>query len=176
MSSSQRELLLRSRQPLLLFEKWLLLGLLTIIIALPVIDILSRELPFFTFSSSSLFLKYLMVWFTMVAGSLASQNREHLSLAVFEHLLPERIKQWTRPLTAYIVSVIIFSIAYSSLGYVKLISADHPPIGIVPMWVALSILPIGFSVMGVRTITTAPFSYALKIPIFLGALATPVLL
>ncbi len=70
-------------------------------------------------SGAAHFLTHLVIWFTMLGAMISSREKEHISLAVIEHLIPDGKKKWIHFFTSTVAAVVLFAITHSSYLFVR---------------------------------------------------------
>ncbi|MCP5468141.1 MAG: TRAP transporter small permease subunit [Deltaproteobacteria bacterium] len=99
-----------------------------------------------------------VLWIGVFGASLATQQRSHIKFDILAKFLPRKAKEvvgLSVNFTCIIVMVFLTNAAYRFMIQMKMNSQEYlveglPWIGKLPEWVAMSILPIGFSLIAIK--------------------------
>jgi TRAP-type C4-dicarboxylate transport system permease small subunit len=96
--------------------------------------------------------RVLVLWITMVGGSLATRSNEHIRVDFFSRLLPERPRSLVNALISVagiVVSLllVLFSIEFLQMEYELAETLVAVPI---PLWIIQIIIPVGFCIIAFR--------------------------
>lgn len=101
-------------------------------------------------------LRVLVLWVGMFGAMLASRHNQHIRIDVLSHYLSPRWKRYSNGLTQLFSSVICLLLTWHSARFVYFEWQDGAELfSGVPVWLAESILPLGFGVMALRFLLTA---------------------
>lgn len=101
------------------------------------------------------FLRYAVLWLGFLGASIASRERKHISIDAFLLLLPERFRKMSRWLPALFAAGVCAVAAWCcGLLLVYEMESGDRAFGSVPLWWCLTIMPVSFGVMAVRSLTT----------------------
>jgi tripartite ATP-independent transporter DctM subunit len=143
---------------------------------LPVSDIISRILRTTGIKGSADLQYHLVVWITMLGAMIASRQKQHISLSALAGVFPKKIKRMSDFFCATVCGSIAFSIAFSSVSFVQnAFSSSHKLAGIIPVQNFMAVIPVGFFVIGLRSIvrskkilTAFAFAVSLCAPVLLA--------
>lgn len=156
-------------------ENLLIFLALTLMFILPISDIITRLFRTTGIRGSADFQYHLVVIATMLGAMLASREKQHISLSILNSLFTGKAKTINDFFCATVCGSIIFSIAFSSVSFVQNAwTAQDLLAGIIPMRLLMSIIPIGFFVIGIRSIICEKKS--LSIAAFIISILFPFLL
>lgn len=134
-------------------EKLFLLALVVTMIAIAVVQIALRNGFGFGFVWAEPLVRLLVLWCALVGALVASRHNEHIKIdLLLPRLSKQRKKQVSVILHAFTI-VICFSMFYTSLDFILMEKQDNTmAVGGIPTWIAASIIPIAFLLMGLRYI------------------------
>lgn len=123
---------------------------LALMAALPLAEVAGRRLFDQGVPGSVQFVQHLTLWIAFLGAMVAARQRRHLSLATAS-FLPQK-SRWLTTLFASTVSTgIIAALTRAAFEVVELDRASVTTLAFgIPLWVAETIMPIGFAVMGIR--------------------------
>jgi C4-dicarboxylate transporter DctM subunit len=138
--------------PLQLFENAFSVIALTLMTALPVIEMVCRQFQWQGIPGSAVVVQQLTLWIGMLGGMLASRSDRLLGLSS-STLLPEKWRAPAKVLSGTVLAAVSMSLAWASYVFVSS-ERDSGSILLpgVPKWTALSIMLIGFAVIGLRAV------------------------
>jgi len=120
---------------------------------LPISDIISRLFRTTGIKGSADLQYHLVVWITMLGAMIASRQKQHISLSALASIFPKKLRRACDFFCAAVCGSIVFSIAFSSVSFVQnAFSPAQKLAGIIPVRSAMSIIPLGFFVMGLRSV------------------------
>ena len=156
-------------------ENTLIFLALILMFFLPISDIVARLTRTTGVHGSADLQYHLVVIATMLGAMLASREKVHISLATLNSVFTGKAKTIIEFFCKCVCGAIVFSIAFSSISFVQNAWSPSDNIaGVIPKQVAMSIIPIGFFVVGLRSIVCEKKS--LSIAAFLISIAFPFLL
>lgn len=155
-----RASLLRILKGLHFAEEALLVLLLMTMIAVAVAQIVLRN----GFDAGLLwgdsFLRVLVLWIAMVGALVASRGQCHISIDVASKYLPGTAAKAVAVFNGLFTAAICFLLAWFSLEFVRVeYEFPSPAFANVPTWFCESIMPIAFSLIGLRYLV-----YAIQAP------------
>lgn len=130
-------------------------GLLVLVLAVMILASFSQILLRNVFDSGVAWigpmLRHLVLWIALLGAMLASRSANHLAVDVVNHFLSGRLKSTVKALTCAFTSLVCLALAWASILFVR----DEMEFGMkafagIDSWIPELILPLGFSVMGVR--------------------------
>ncbi len=151
-------------------ENYIAFATLILLALIPVLEVIARKLLKTGIPNSSDYLQHLVLWLTFIGGMITSRERKHLSLAAGVAAIKEPVRKWILAVTGAVSTAICSAFAWSSLSMVLIGFDPAKQIGLFPIRLVTAIMPIGYAVMCVRFVTTAPTHRAGKIIIALGIL------
>ncbi len=128
--------------------------ILAAIALLPALDVVTRL--FKTGIQSNIdYLHHLVLWITFLGALITSRENHHPSLSVGTDLLPPRIRQWVKTITATISAAVSAGLAWCAWEFYQNAFSPEDMIGIIPVRFVMVILPAGFLFITIRFITSA---------------------
>jgi TRAP-type C4-dicarboxylate transport system permease small subunit len=96
-------------------------------------------------------LRHLVLWIGFLGASLVTREQRHLRMDVLTHWLPWRYQAWLNLLTSLLAMAACALLAHAAWTYVvyEHMAGTKLSVGL-PIWVAQSILPVGFACMALR--------------------------
>jgi TRAP-type C4-dicarboxylate transport system permease small subunit len=157
-----RALLTRLLRVVHAVEDLILVGLLLAMVGVAVTQIVLRNGFDGGFLWAETFLRVLVLWIGLAGAMAASRQHRHISIDLIGRFLPPLAHKVAIVFTALFTAGICAALAYYSFDFVK-IEYENPSIafGNVPTWACESIMPIAFTVIGLRYLllaATTPFS------------------
>ena len=151
----------RGLQGLHAIEDFILVGLLLTMVGVAVTQIVLRNGFDGGFLWAESFLRVLVLWIGLAGAMAASREHRHISVDIIGRFLPPLAHKVAIVFTALFTAGIAGALAWYSLDFVK-IEYENPSMafGSVPTWVCESIMPMAFTVIGLRYLllaATAPF-------------------
>jgi len=132
-------------------EDAILVGLLSIMIGMSVIQIFLRNLFESGISWSDVLVRILVLWVGLVGAMVASRQGNHITIDILNRYLPKHIKILASFLIELFTALICSIVAYYSLLFAQMEFVDG---GIafaqVPTWICVAIIPFAFTVIGLR--------------------------
>ncbi|MBD3314478.1 MAG: TRAP transporter small permease subunit, partial [Chitinivibrionales bacterium] len=116
------------------------------------------------------YIKHLVVWLTFVGGLIASRENRHLALTVGVSLLGERARNRIRTLTSTLSVAVTSALAFSSYRFITLGFTPSDTVGVIPTKFVLMIMPLGFALLGLHFIASAPNGIAYRLVAVSGVL------
>lgn len=143
-------------------EDLILVGLLLAMVGVAVMQIVLRNGFDGGFLWAETFLRVLVLWIGLAGAMAASRQHRHISIDLIGRFLPPAAHKVAIVFTALFTAGVCALLAYYSYDFVR-IEYENPSIafGVVPTWACESIMPIAFTVIGLRYLllaATAPFS------------------
>lgn len=151
-------------------ENYIAFAALILLAVIPAVEVLARKIFKTGVPNSSDYLQHLVLWLTFIGGMITSRERKHLSLAAGVAAIREPVRKWIHAVTGAVSAALCIAFAWSSLSMVIIGFDPARQVGLFPIRIVTAIMPIGYAVMCVRFVTTAPTHRAGKIIIGLGIL------
>ena len=99
------------------------------------------------------FLRILVLWVAMLGAMVATRERNHISIDLLSRFVHPRIFRPLLALAQLFAASICFAAAYYCVDYIRYEYEDGTiAFASVPVWLCQSILPVGFVVMGLRSV------------------------
>jgi TRAP-type C4-dicarboxylate transport system permease small subunit len=141
---------------LLKTETGLLVGLLSLMIIVAVIQIVMRNFMGAGLLWAESLLRITVLWLALLGSMVASRNHEHIAIDVLVNKLPRKLRRLIMRLTRAVTSGICFVITWYSLKFViDEYQYGGIAFGIVPHWLCEAIIPISLGVMAMRYLVSA---------------------
>ena len=140
------------RPRLVEFENGLSVAVLAAMSLLPLLEIAGRETLGHGIPGSSPLVQHLTLWIAFLGAGLAARSNKLLALSTAE-FLPQRFIEPVRIFTSAIAVGIASWLLTASVDFVRVerVAGDIVALGI-PVWIALSIMPIGLGLVVGRLI------------------------
>ena len=138
--------------PLQLFEDSFSILALSLMTALPVIEMVSRQFRWPGIPGSAVVVQQLTLWIGMLGGMLASRSDRLLGLSSKE-MLPESWRAPAKIISGAALAAVSTCLAWASWVFVKTeIDAGSYLLPGLPKWIALAIMLAGFAVIALRAV------------------------
>ncbi len=149
---------------------------LAAMVLLPLVEAAGRKLSGVGIPGSSVFVRHLTLWVAFLGAALAAREGKLLALATGEIFKRSRIVGPARSFANAIAAAATVLLARASFDLMLLEreAATELPLS-VPVWVALSVLPISFVLIAARLVRASASSWKGRLPAFLGVTAGLVL-
>jgi len=154
------------------------------IVLLPAIDMIVAkdfflQKGFTGVHGSSEYLKHLMIWFTMLGAMISSREKEHISLAVFDKMIPAKFQPLSHFFVATVSATVLLALSFASYDHFVLVS-EGSTVGQIPQIAFTLAFPFGFFVMAVRavkleTVWAGIVAFVMSLTIVLLFFGVPVL-
>lgn len=128
------------------------LGLLSL---LPTAEVVVRLVANTGIPAAHDYIVHLVLWVTFLGGMITSRERRHLSMSVGTQLLGPRARSGAAVVTGLVSSTMTTAFMWSAVTMVWLAFEPGAMIGIIPVRVAVFIMPVGFAVMALRFISAS---------------------
>ena len=125
--------------------------LLSSILLFAIVQILLRNLFDSGFIWGDSLLRILVLWLGLAGAILACRKDKQISIDVLYQFVPDKYKLIIQKISFLFAAVICMTISYYSLLFV-IIEYQDATIAFekIPAWITESIIPFGFSVMGLK--------------------------
>jgi tripartite ATP-independent transporter DctM subunit len=124
-------------------------AVLLLMVFLPVLESIARPLFGTGISGSINYVRHGTLWVGLLGAVVAASLNRHISLGATA-LLPPKKKRWADCIAYSIAFLACLSLAYASLKMVVIEKDSMARIGnLIPLWVAQSVLPASFALMGI---------------------------
>ena len=129
-----------------IIESWLSILILMVIIVLMSVEIITRYLLGFSFSTSEELSRYLFIWFVYISMSYAITKESHITIDSLYNAVPSKFKFLFKQIG--IIAWILFAVAftYFSTQYVFYMYETGSRAGAsnIPLWIISLGIPFGF--------------------------------
>lgn len=156
-------------------ERWLLLGMTLLMVAIPLAQIVTRELFDFGLIGGGAISQHLAIWIAWLGAIAAAFRSEHLGLGNLSGLFPQRLERARRALVSLVSAGVSAGLFIAAARFVGFEMQSAATIGNwLPVWVAELALPIGlFGVAASFLMTRASNHVAAFLGLFAVALIEP---
>ena len=96
-------------------------------------------------------LRLLVLWLAVAGAVAASRKDRHISIAVLDQFLPDRLKQVSRFILDVFTAVVCGLICWHSIAFVRTTHEyGDTMLGDTPAWILQLVLPVGFGLIAWR--------------------------
>lgn len=100
---------------------------------------------------SDVFLRTAVLWIALIGAMIASRTGNHVQIDVVRRFMPAWLQRFGARLTAFATAIIAAIFTWHGVRFTHFEWQDQATaIGVVPSWVVVSIIPIGFAVIALR--------------------------
>ncbi len=132
-------------------ENALLIFMLALMVSLAASQILLRNFFDISIHGADQMLRLLVLWVAFLGAIAASREGKHIHVDAIARWLPGRIKSAVVALTDLFTLVVCLVLAWQSLRFMHSAQlSGEMAFGSLPVWVAELILPLGFTLIGLR--------------------------
>lgn len=132
-------------------ENGVLVGLLAAMIVLAVGQVVLRNLFSIGFVWTDPVTRLLVLWVGLMGAMVASRNDEHINMDIVSRWLPAPLQRFTHVVTSFFTFAVCAAVAYNAGRLVYFDYRDGLMVfGFFPAWIAETIVPFGFAVIGLR--------------------------
>ncbi|MEM1081326.1 MAG: TRAP transporter small permease subunit [Pseudomonadota bacterium] len=132
-------------------EVSLLCGLFLAIVLLGLTQIGLRNLADSSLAWSDAAMRAGVLWIAMIAACVAAREAKHIRIDLLSRLLPTVWARWIGRLMLFVTAIICMLMVYGSLDIVRIeLEFQELAFLMVPRWLVLGIIPVGFSLMAFR--------------------------
>ncbi len=149
MSSSLRVWLDRLERWGTTAENAVLVLLLTAMILLAVGQIILQIFFSIGFVWADELISLIVLWIAIVASVAAARSDRHLRIDALSHFVPQRYARFPRIIVDAFAAGMCLFLGWHSYRYILVFGEDTVLNG-VPVWIALSVVPIAFALMAYR--------------------------
>lgn len=151
MSTDNSKMRQKLRRWIEFVETGTLVVLFLILLGIPVLEILFRNMLSLGWSWSHELVQMAVLWVMMVGAIVAIRHGGHIRLDILERFLPARFTVYTARIGNLLAAIVCFIFAYYAIQEVIFEFHDQTPgIGVIPFWIFVAIIPLSALVMGVR--------------------------
>lgn len=132
-------------------ESGVLVVLLAAMIVLAVGQVLLRNLFSIGFVWADPVTRLLVLWVGLMGAMAASRSDQHINMDIVSRRLPASLQRLTRVVTGLFTGAVCAVVAYNAGRLVYFDYRDGLMVfGFLPAWIAETIVPFGFAVIGLR--------------------------
>jgi TRAP-type C4-dicarboxylate transport system permease small subunit len=96
-------------------------------------------------------LRLLVLWVAFLGAVAASREGKHIHVDAIARWLPERIKSGVVALTDFFTLIVCLVLSWQALRFIQSArTSAEMAFGSFPVWIAAIILPLGFTLIGLR--------------------------
>lgn len=141
---------------LLQLESIMLVSTFLIVLSIAVTQIFLRNFFDVGILWADTFLRIMVLWLGMMGALIASRNNNHINMNLGLKYLSAQGLRFVKAFVHLFTTIICFVVAWYGINLVQM---EYEEAGIafayVPVWLTVSIIPIGFAIMGLRYFTLA---------------------
>jgi len=127
----------------------LIIGSTMIILAF--LQIILRNFFGTSITWADILLRHLVLWVGFLGASLATRDKRHINIDVFSRMFPSSVTSIANILTNAFAAVICYFLMQASIGFIRMEREMGSTLfANVPVWIAESIIAIGFGLMTIR--------------------------
>ncbi len=131
--------------------------LIAIVSLFAMLDGILNRFTLFSIPGGDDYIHYMILWIALIGGMITSREGKHLSLAIGIDIIKDPFNSWIKTFNSFIAVTVTSALAWSSIPrIVRGVLKGSRFVGIIPMYFFLLILPIGFGIIAVRFIFSAP--------------------
>ncbi len=132
-------------------ENALLIAMLALMVGLAAAQILLRNFFDISIFGADQMLRLLVLWVALLGAIAASREGKHIHVDAIARWLPGKIKSGAVALTDLFTLVVCLLLAWQSLRFMQSARESAEMVfGTLPVWVAVMILPLGFTLIALR--------------------------
>lgn len=132
-------------------EDGILAGALLLLVFLSVAQILMRTVLDSGWIHSEPLSRLLVLWIAMLGALAATRQHKHIAIDALPRLLPASWRRGVWALTQAFAAIVCAGMAWFCWQLLQLERAESTPLWtVVPAWVGMTILPVGFGLMALR--------------------------
>ncbi len=133
-------------------------GVLLLLAIVPVVEIVMRTFFRSGIKGGAEYTAHLVLWITFLGGMITSRNDRHLAISAGLDMLGEKPRIFVNVFNRTLSTVITFAFAISGLSMILMAFDESMMIGIFPVRILTSIIPLGYLFMSIRFSTTGEIS------------------
>lgn len=134
-------------------ETGMLCAIVAMMIALAVLEIILRYIFKTSLLWKTVMLENLTLWLCFLGAALASCEKRHISIDVFNRILPIHLQRFRGIIIDGLSLIVLTFLVYFSCTYLlEEMKSEAKLIGPIPLWYAKAIIPSGFLLMGIHLI------------------------
>lgn len=96
-------------------------------------------------------LRIMVLWIALIGATVATRSNNHIRIDLISRMLPPLAQRIAATVTFLFTSTVCITTAHYSLEFIRFEYEDQTlAFAQVPAWICQSILPVAFSLMGLR--------------------------
>jgi TRAP-type C4-dicarboxylate transport system permease small subunit len=132
-------------------ENALLIGMLSLMVGLAAAQIFFRNFFDMSIFGADQMLRLLVLWVAFLGAIAASREGKHIHVDAIARWLPVRVKPGVVAVTDLFTLIVCLALAWQALRFMHSAQLSGEMVfGSLPVWVAALILPLGFTLIGLR--------------------------
>jgi TRAP-type C4-dicarboxylate transport system permease small subunit len=132
-------------------ENALLIAMLGLMVTLAAAQIMMRNFFDTSIFGADQMLRLLVLWVAFLGAVAASREGKHIHVDAIARWLPERIKSGVVALTDFFTLIVCLVLSWQALRFIQSArTSAEMAFGSFPVWIAAIILPLGFTLIGLR--------------------------
>lgn len=124
--------------------------ILLLLALVPMVEIILRTFFRSGIQSSGEYIAHLVLWITFLGGMITSRNDQHLAISAGFDMLGTRTAAYVTVLIRTLSTTITFAFAISGLSMILMAFDENLVIGVFPIRLLTSIIPIGYFIISYR--------------------------
>ncbi len=145
------QIILRFDRTLARLESLVLVIVLGIMVLLAFLQVILRNLFSTGILWADTFLRHLVLWICILGASIATRDNKHINVDVLSRLLRQTWQRWVHFVTNLFSAFITSLLAWAALKFILDEHAAGSTLFLnIPLWLFISILPVGFIIMTFR--------------------------
>ncbi|HET6486030.1 MAG TPA: TRAP transporter large permease subunit [Spirochaetia bacterium] len=129
--------------------------LLALLAALPLVQVVARELSRAGIRGSDAYLQHLVLWVAFAGSIVTAREGRHLSLSVASDRLPRRVQRIARAAASAVSGFVGTVLTFASLGFAAVGFSPSARAGAIPVWILVMIMPLSYAAVTVRLVARA---------------------
>ena len=123
-----------------------------VIILIPVLFKIIRDVVRIPFAGSDTFLIYMVFVFACIAGMVTTREKKQLAITTFFDMIPDKISRWISPVVTFSSSAVLISLFFSCLSqiFIEISMGMVNKVWGIPLFVFTAFLPLMYLVMWLR--------------------------
>lgn len=142
----------RLRRGLRVAENSIAFASLLLLVLFPLVEVFTRKVFQSGVHGSFRYIQHLVVWVTFTGGMITSREGKHLSLAAGFEALNPTAKRWVGAVVYLVATIVGTALTWSAYSFLLLGFDPESMIGIVPIKIAVMVMPIGYLIITLRFI------------------------
>lgn len=137
-------------------EDWTLVGLLSLMMLLAVVQMLLRNLGDTSIVWVDPFLRVAVLWMALLGACIAARDNDHISFDAATRFLPPRLARPVAVFTSLATAVLCVLVAWHATRFVAA-SREYGDIAFanVPAWTCQVAIPVAFGLIAIRYVILA---------------------